>query len=142
MIDQDEGSCHQDSHDQVIEHEPMIANYRRTTHKAVISTRYEISKLNNSVDTKGHLTDLPSVSFFYLVELDQIDQAIGQEGPVAKNIVDRGYMRKGIGIKDGMNQGHDGPKDTNKSKILLEASLGSQKNYPHSHPTMIEGQAL
>ena len=142
MIDQDEGSCHQDRHDEVIEHEPMIADYRRTTHKAVISTRYEISKLNHSVDPKGHQTDLPSVSFFYLVELDQIDQAIGQEGPVAKDIVDRGYMGKGIGIKDGMNQGHDRAKDTHESKILLESSLGSQKNNPHGHPAMIEGQAL
>lgn len=66
----------------------MIAKYRRTTHKAVISTRYEISELNNSIDPKSHLTDFPSISFFHLVGLNQIDQAIGQEGPVAKDIVD------------------------------------------------------
>ena len=51
-------------------------------------------------------------------------------------------MRKRIGIKDRMNQGHDGAKDANKSKILLEASLGSQKNNPHGHSAMIEGQAF
>ena len=120
----------------------MVTYHRRATHKAVVPTCCEIRKLNNGIDPKSHLTDFPNRPFFHLVGLNQIDQTVGQESPVTKDIVDRGYVRKGIGIKDRMNLGHDGTKDTNKSKILLEASLGSQKNYPHSHPTMIEGQAL
>ena len=141
-IDQDKGPCHQDGHDQIVEHKSMITKYRRTTHKTIISTCYKIRKLNNSINPKSHLTDFPGIPCFHLVGLNQIDQAIGQEGPVTKDIVDRGYVRKRIGIKDGMNQSHDRSKDTNKSKILLESSPRSKQNNPHGHPAMIEGKTL
>ena len=141
-IDQDKGPCHQDGHDQIVEHKSMITKYRRTTHKAIISTCYKISELNNSINPKSHLTDFPGIPCFHLVGLDQIDQAIGQEGPVTKDIVDRGYVRKRIGIKNRMNQGHNGAKDSHEGKILLEASLGGQKDNPHGHPAMIERKTL
>ena len=47
-------------------------------------------------------------------------------------------MRKRIGIKNRMNQGHNGAKDSHEGKILFEAALGSQKNDPHGHPAMIK----
>ena len=90
----------------------MITYDRRTTHKAVVSTCCEIRELNNGIDPKRHLTDLPNSPFFHLVGLNQLDQAVGQEGPMTKDIVDRGYMREGIGIKNGMNQGHNRAKDS------------------------------
>ena len=49
---------------------------------------------------------------------------------------------KRIGIKDRMNQGHDGAKDANKSKILLESSPRSKQNDPHGHSAMVEGKTL
>jgi hypothetical protein len=74
--------------------------------------------------------------------LNQIDQTVGQESPVTKDIVDRGYVRKRIGIKNRMKQGHNGAKDSHEGKILLEASLGGQKDNPHGHPAMIERKTL
>ena len=120
----------------------MVTDHRRATHKTVVSTCCEIRKLNNGIDPNSHLTDFPNSPFFHLVGLNQIDQTIGQESPVTKDIVDRGYVRKRVGIKNGMNQGHNGTKDSHEGKILLEASLGGQKDNPHGHPAMIEGKTL
>ena len=61
---------------------------------------------------------------------------------MTKDIVDRGNVRKRVGIKYGMNQGHNGAKDSHEGKILFEAALGRQENNPHGHPAMIEGKTL
>ena len=47
---------------------------------------------------------------------------------MTKDIVDRGNVRKRVGIKNRMNQGHNGAKDSHEGKILLEASPRSQEN--------------
>ena len=61
---------------------------------------------------------------------------------MTKDIVDRGNVRKRVGIKNRMKQGHNGTKDSHEGKILFEAALGGQKDNPHGHPAMVEGQAL